>query len=167
MNEFFKKTLSNMKNGLCVIEEIIIVSSITIIFILITSEVIARFVFKSGIMWELELTGFLFVLMGMVGGATAVRKNMHVRLNYLIEKAPKPLAIIIKIINSLVILCVLFVLLVGGIQFANDALTQTSIMLDIPMFIIYSFIPLGSFLMIIWFIYGLFYSAKVNKNYKD
>ena len=164
---FLKKILNNLKNGLCLFEKIVTVSSIIIIFILVSIQVIARYVFKVGIMWGPELTGFLVVLMGMVGAATAVRKNMHIELKFLIKKAPKPLAIIMKIIGSLVVFCVLIMLLVGGIQFTNAAKTHLSIMLEIPMFIIYSFIPLGSFLMIIWFIYGLCYPRKVNKKLKD
>lgn len=152
MINFLKNVSNILRKHLHLIEELVMVLSLIIIFVLITIQVILRYAFDSGIMWALEFVGFLFVLMGMIGMAIAIKEKMHINLNILVEKAPRALAKIMKITSDLVVLSFLFILFISGMIFANGVKAQTAVMLNIPMRIVYFIIPLGAVLMIIRFI---------------
>jgi len=152
MINFLKNVSNILRKYLHLIEELVMVLSLIIIFVFVTIQVILRYAFDSGIMWALELVGFLFVLMGMIGMAIAIKEKMHINLNILVEKAPRALAKIMKITSDLVVLSFLFILFISGMIFANGVKAQTAVMLNIPMRIVYFIIPLGAVLMIIRFI---------------
>jgi C4-dicarboxylate transporter DctQ subunit len=99
--------------------------------------------------WAQELTIFMFVWMAKFGAAYGVRTGIHVGVDVLINKLNTPWR------NKFVIFGLLagaaFTATVGtlGAQFVWELshTTSTSEVLEIPMWMVYSAVPLGSYLM--------------------
>jgi C4-dicarboxylate transporter DctQ subunit len=99
--------------------------------------------------WAQELTIYLFVWMAKFGAAYGVRTGIHVGVDVLVNRLPTPLQR----------RCILFGLLSGalftgviaalGADFVleRSATSSTSEVMEVPIWIVYLAIPLGSALM--------------------
>ncbi|WP_221038054.1 TRAP transporter small permease [Gelria sp. Kuro-4] len=132
-------------------EEWLIVIPLVIIIVLTLIQVFARYVLLSGILWSDEAVGYLFVLMAMIGAAVALRERMHTDLQLLVNKAPRWLAWIMRLLAGFTVGGFLIMLLISGLDFAYENRGQVSPMLGLPMFIAYGLLPLGAILMLVEF----------------
>ena len=99
--------------------------------------------------WAQELCIFLFVWMAKFGAAYGVRAGVHVGVDVLINRlAPRPRRVVITIglLGGVVFTGVVGTL--GAILVWEIAQTdQTSEDMEVPMWIVYLCVPLGSYLM--------------------
>ena len=116
-------------------------------------NVVLRYVFQSPIFWAEELVRYLMVWVIFVGGSQATKKGGHVAVDavtrLLSRKANDRLALAVNIF-ALGFLGVLF--WYSGEQVLRvRAAAQTSPALEIPMWLVYLAIPIGSLLMFVRF----------------
>jgi C4-dicarboxylate transporter DctQ subunit len=99
--------------------------------------------------WAQELCIFLFVWMAKFGAAYGVRAGVHVGVDVLINQlAPRPRKVVVMIglLGGVVFTAVVGTL--GAILVWELAQTdQTSEDMEVPMWIVYLCVPLGSYLM--------------------
>jgi C4-dicarboxylate transporter, DctQ subunit len=99
--------------------------------------------------WAQELTIFMFVWMAKFGAAYGVRTGIHVGVDVLINRMSKPWHKNFVVFGLLA--GALFTGIVGtlGATFVYELshTTSTSEVLEIPMWMVYSAVPLGSYLM--------------------
>lgn len=91
------------------IEETIIAVLIGLMTVLTFANVIARFVFKSNILWALELTVFMFGWLVLLGASYAVKKNAHLGVDAIVNMVSPPVRRAMALIS--VGCCLLFSLL--------------------------------------------------------
>lgn len=99
--------------------------------------------------WAQELCIFLFIWMAKFGAAYGVRTGIHVGVDLVVERAGPTLRRTLILVALLA--GALFTAIVGtlGARFVWHMLQsgQTSPSLEVPMWIVYLCLPLGSFLM--------------------
>lgn len=78
LERFFYKVLDN-----------ILVACMTIMFILLSANILLRFVFNDSIDVAEELPRFLFVWITFIGAIIALKENTHINVNILIVRLPK------------------------------------------------------------------------------
>lgn len=81
MHPFFNFKMSRIDN----IEETLIAFLLGAMTIATFSNVIARYVFNSNILWALELTVFLFAWLVLLGASYLIKKNAHLGVDILIN----------------------------------------------------------------------------------
>ena len=126
--------------------------------LLLFVNVILRYVFSSAIFWTEETLRYLIVWITFIGAATCIIKGSHISLDILIIFLPKKYH---KIIHSAVnAICLIFSILFFWYSLkltltAREFGQISATIGNFPMYIVYSCMPLGSFLMICRFGYNL------------
>ena len=72
------------------LEDIIIGKLLVLVTLLVFAEVVARFVFNTGIHWAQEATLLLSAWMVLLGCAWAVREKSHICVDALLDHLPAP-----------------------------------------------------------------------------
>ncbi|WP_369413831.1 TRAP transporter small permease [Abyssalbus ytuae] len=113
--------------------------------------VFTRYVAGNQSSWTDELARFLLIWVGVLGAAYASGKNIHIAIdilpNYLNKKNQKKLQ---YFIDSIIILFVLSVFVIGGLRYVYISLSlgQTSPALRLPMGVVYLIFPLSGILIV-------------------
>lgn len=130
-------------------EEIFLVVIIAFSVVLLFMQVIMRYVFKNSLSWSEELARYLFLWMIWVGASLAAKNSKHLRAEFLEKLLPKKVMRYIFLISM--VLWFAFSLWLAQSSFfltRNIYLSgQKSSAMQIPMYIPYASVPVGSFLM--------------------
>jgi len=91
------------------IEETLIAALLGLMTLVTFSNVVARYLFNSNILWALELTVFMFGWLVLLGASYAVKKNAHLGVDVIINLVSAPARRVLALIS--VGVCLLFSLL--------------------------------------------------------
>ena len=109
------KKLSKLVNGIL---NVLIVLTLAMMCILVFGNVVLRYVFNSGITWSEEMSRFLFVWMVFLGAIAALKENMHLGVDIVINALPHKAKKVVFIVSNLLVLYVLWLLLNGSWKMA-------------------------------------------------
>lgn len=90
-----------------------IVTSITIL------QVLLRYIFKTSFIWSEEFTRFLFIWVVWLGAVLGIPKGKHMVIEYLRDRFPKTIALVIKLIMEILAIFFLFVVVFKGWSLAK------------------------------------------------
>ncbi|MCM4158186.1 TRAP transporter small permease [Gramella sp. AN32] len=116
-------------------------------------QVFSRYVMQSPSSITEELARYLLIWIGILGAAYAAGQQDHLAINLLEEKLNKQNRKRLKIgIDLLIIFFCVTVLVIGGgnLVYVNYDLGQTSAALEIPLYIVYTVVPLSGLLVIVY-----------------
>lgn len=122
--------------------------------LVITAQIVWRYVFNDSLTWTEELARYLFVWITFVGAALAIRDGTHIRMALVIDRLPAQLRRWLDVAQ--LVLVALFLCLVAGLGFQwvwlnTDAVTPA---LGLPLaFVSYAALPLAS-------LWGIFYTCR-------
>ena len=119
--------------------------------ILVTWQVVSRYVLNNPSTVTEELVLFSFVWMGLLGGAYLFGKNEHMAMTFLFDKLSEKNQIKVRIFFELVIMAfAVFILVFGGWNMSKLSMGQLSSSLQIPMGYIYLALPLSGITTMIY-----------------
>ena len=124
----------------------IVVFLVLAILVTILAQVISRYVFNAPFMWTEELARSIGIWLVFLCSGIVVRENRHLGFEIL-PGAWKP---ILRLIANLSIIFFSLCLLWQSATFIKVGLGIRSTALQIPLWLLYSAIPVGSLLMIIF-----------------
>jgi len=141
------------------LEEILISALMAVATVIIFASVVLRFLstvphvqdvaIRLNMTWAQELCIFLFVWMAKFGAAYGVREGVHVGVDVLVNRLGprwKKTVVLIGLLGGVIFTGVVGTL--GGIFVWEMAHTdQTSEDMELPMWMVYLCVPLGSYLM--------------------
>ena len=117
------------------------------------ANVIARYVFSASFSFSEEITTYLFVLLSLLGTAIAAKRKAHLALTILTDAVKPKTRKVMSIISY--ILAVLFsgaIFYYGILMVKNQRmLGQVTAGMQWPEWIFGSFVPIGSFFVVIRF----------------
>ena len=122
---------------------------LAVIFLLVVMNVFCRYALNYSFGWADELSRFLFIWMGFLGTATAFADNQHVSLDMVVERLPRPVARVVRVIAMAGCLVIFAVFLQQGWLLVAKTV-NTSPALDIPMWLVYLCVPIGSLLGVVY-----------------
>ena len=129
----------------------VIAALFSTMIVVVTAQVLWRYVFDNSLDWTEEFSRHVFVWMTFVGAALAVKEGTHIRVSILVDMLP------VKMKNYLasvyLVLIVIFLGLVAffGFQQVNLTAGQRTSGLDLPLnYVLYASLPVAS-LFGIWF----------------
>jgi TRAP-type transport system small permease protein len=82
--------------------------------LLVFGNVLLRYLFNSGITWSEEMSRFLFVWMVFLGAIAALKDNMHLGVDLIVNALPEKAKKVAFVISNLLVLYVLWLLLEGS-----------------------------------------------------
>jgi len=108
-------------------------------------NVVARYAFDASLTWASELTTYLFIWSTFFGAAYCFKMDAHIAINILIEKVSPKVAKFLILLSLFITFIYISAIAYYGYEyllFVNE-LEETSVDLEIPMWIIYLVIPVS------------------------
>lgn len=141
-----KKSLDKILGGF-------LVSLLVVMVLAVLWQVFSRYVMQSPSSVTEELARYLLIWIGILGAAYAAGQQEHLAINLLEEKLniknKKRLRIVIDLL--IIFFCVTVLLIGGGnLVYVNYDLGQSSAALEIPLYIVYTVVPLSGILVIVY-----------------
>ena len=143
--------METLRKRLDKVLEFICCTLLALMTILVTWQVVSRYVLNNPSTVTEELVLFSFVWMGLLGGAYLFGKNEHMAMTFLFDKLSEKNQIKVRIFFELVIMAfAVFILVFGGWNMSKLSMGQLSSSLQIPMGYIYLELPLSGITTMIY-----------------
>lgn len=148
--------METLKNGLNKIIEIFCIVLMTFMTILVTWQVITRYVFNNPSAVTEQLCQYLFIWLVLFGSAYIFGKREHMQITFIKEKLPNKLGKICDLLQEIIIfIFTLGVLVIGGYLSVVKQMVQFDAALQIPIGIVYAAIPLSGVFILFYSIYNI------------
>ena len=143
--------METLRKRLDKVLEFICCTLLALMTILVTWQVVSRYVLNNPSTVTEELVLFSFVWMGLLGGAYLFGKNEHMAMTFLFDKLSEKNQIKVRIFFELVIMAfAVFILVFGGWNMSKLSMGQLSSSLQKPMGYIYLALPLSGITTMIY-----------------
>jgi TRAP-type C4-dicarboxylate transport system permease small subunit len=112
-------------------------------------NVVARYFFGSPFSWAEELMLYLMILGVFTGGIAATWRNLHIRIDTIIEQTPPAIQRIAKVLVAVISIGIIAIVTVASFRIVAilQSFDQRSDALQIPIWIPQSFVTIGLALM--------------------
>lgn len=149
------------------IEETIGILLLAFLLIILSYQVILRFVFNNSNSWSEELARYLFVWFVYMTASFAIFKWAHIRIEALIKIWPGKIRKLIAFIGAIIFLIYSAVICYFGAQYTIDLYqtAQVSMGMRIPMWTMYAGIPVSHGFWLIRLVQRLYRSIRYPKEY--
>jgi TRAP-type transport system small permease protein len=114
---------------------------------LVFSNVVGRYFLHAPIRWSDEVAQFLFLWLSYLGALAALMGGRHYSFPNVINMLPANLRLAAKTVSDLIVLAMLAILVWGGVVLVDLLHYQRSPAIDLPVYYVYTALPLVSFLM--------------------
>jgi C4-dicarboxylate transporter DctQ subunit len=147
------KTLQRAIKVLEKAEDYIVILSVAVALVLCCIQVTARYVFNYPLSWPEELGRYLIILIVYVGVSIALRKKSHIAVDLIPTFFPSSRKFLDYVSTISGILFSLLII-IYGMKFVRSLMIsgQIALTLGIPIFIVYSVLPLGGVLLLLHYI---------------
>jgi TRAP-type C4-dicarboxylate transport system permease small subunit len=142
------KLLRKISDVLDSITKYIIAFLLIVMTVVFTAQVVARFIFNSGLYWSEELVRYSCIALIYFASASLFKANDQVAITVLEELLPMKARKYQYIFLTLVNLAYMALVLVIGIQILDVATFQTSPNMQVRMSIVYLLFPISMAIML-------------------
>ncbi|HZG81964.1 MAG TPA: TRAP transporter small permease [Brevibacillus sp.] len=153
-----------LKKGLDKILAAFCIALFGFLVLLVTWQVVTRFVFNDPSVISEELAKYCFVWLVLFGSAYVFGENGHMAIEFVKDKFPagmkKGSEVLIQVV---VIIFAALVLLIGGFKATSLAWTQLSAALQFPVGYLYAAMPISGCFTIFYCIHNVFQVLTQNK----
>ncbi|MFC0058395.1 TRAP transporter small permease [Vibrio inusitatus] len=120
------------------------------IVILITMQVIMRYVFQNALSWSEELTLWTFIWFIWIGIAYAFKERKHVKVTFFQDLLPSKIKKVIEIVIDIAVVVFLLTMTYQSYKLITlpYVLSQKSVVLNLPIAVMYASAPVGSLLSV-------------------
>ena len=151
-----EKEMETLRNGLDKIIEIFCIVLMAFMTILVTWQVITRYVFNNPSAVTEQLCQYLFIWLVLFGAAYIFGKREHMQITFVKEKLPAKLGMICDILQEIIIFIFTFGVMVIGVYLSVvKQMVQFDAALQIPIGIVYAAIPLSGVFILFYSIYNI------------
>lgn len=145
-----------IRKGVDKFTEYLACSIIGLMTVLVTWQVITRFIFKSPSTITEALAKYLFLWLVMITAAYVIGKREHMKLEFFVGQLGFKGQLVCNVVSEIAIcIFVCIVLTYGGGYIALNAMSQTDSALPIPVGVIYLALPVGGILSIMYSIFNI------------
>ncbi len=144
----------------------LLVLLMTLMVLNVLWQVFTRFIMNDPSSFTDELARYLLIWLGLLGAAYVTGQNMHLAIDYLLNKTKPKIKIMLEyVINISIFLFALFVMVIGGFNLVALTLylEQISAALQIQLGYVYIVLPLSGLLIMFYSTVNLIQQFKENK----
>lgn len=138
-----------IRNGLSLVEATVAAFMLVVMVACTVLQVIARFVFSTGLSWTDEVAMFSFIWAALMGAALVINTGGAHRIDAFVRLLPLPPRRAVLALVYATILAALALLAVYGVKLLFVVHFQKSSILRVPMSFIYAALPLSASLMLV------------------
>ena len=126
------------------------------------ANVVGRYLIGISLLGSDEVQIFIMVGMTFLGAAVVTRRNLHLRMDVLVRFLPKPVQLLLRIIEQVLLLTLAGFVLTQSFFYARQMLRigRTSDMAGVPMWIPHATVALGFALILVVVAWGLVRMAR-------
>jgi TRAP-type transport system small permease protein len=126
------------------------------------ANVVGRYLLGISLIGSDEVQIFIMVGMTFLGAAVVTRRNLHLRMDVLVQFFPTPVQLLLRVLEQLLLITLAGFVLTQSYFYARQMLRigRTSDMAGIPMWIPHATVALGFGLMLIVAVWGLIRMAQ-------
>ncbi|MDR2772614.1 MAG: TRAP transporter small permease [Elusimicrobiota bacterium] len=129
------------------------IAIVAVMAVLVTYQVVTRYVFNNPSAISEALARYLFVWLTMYGGAYVFGKRDHMNLSFVRDRfSPKIKLILMMVSEFLIAIFAFSVMIIGGKSYTLQQMIQLDPSMQIPMGYIYSSLPIAGVLILFYFI---------------
>ncbi|MEL0607570.1 TRAP transporter small permease subunit [Vibrio echinoideorum] len=130
------------------------------VVLLITVQVIMRYVFQNALSWSEELTLWTFIWFIWIGISYAFKERKHVKVTFFQDLLPIKAKAALEVVIDISVIVFLLIMTYQSYKLISlpYVLSQKSVVLNLPIAILYASAPVGSLLSVFRIIQ--FYVAK-------
>ncbi|MDG3084839.1 TRAP transporter small permease [Vibrio hannami] len=128
------------------------IAIMVLLTVLVTYQVVTRYVFDSPSAVSEVLSRYLFVWLVLIGGAYVFGLREHMAITYVRDKFSPKVGVVVDIAVEWAIAYFAYIVMwQGGYKASVRQMWQLDSALEIPMGVIYSALPIAAVLMLIYF----------------
>lgn len=141
MNRFFE----SLDNYLVKIEKVFLVVAVSVMTLVIFFDFLLREFFDSGFVWAKELASFLMIWVGFIGASYATKENKHLVVGIPEKLFSKKLLPYVSLFVNFIVFSVTIFIAYLGYQYVAETkeFGETSLVLNIPLWIVQIIIPIS------------------------
>ena len=127
------------------LEAHVLVFSLAFTTILVFIQVVLRYVFNNSLSWSEELARYIFIWQIWLGTSVSMKENEHICLDMLNNKLKGKAKVVLALIANVIMLAFCAFLVKYGWDLVMSMMSRgnRSVALRIPMWIVYSSLPLS------------------------
>lgn len=142
--------------------ETIVVALMTIIVMVVFSQIIARYFLNKPLSWSEELSRLCFTWLVFLGVPLVTYSNTHIRVDYFVYHLPSKLKNTVCLFVDILLALFFVTIFLYGLSFIHSQLGMRSVSLNIPMVCFSWAVTIGMFFETIYILYDIF-----TGNYKN
>jgi TRAP-type transport system small permease protein len=136
--------------------ELFCISTLALMTVLITWQVITRYIFNKPSVVTEQSSQYLFVWLVLYGAAYVFGKKDHMHIGFVKDKMPLVVQKILDVLIEVIVgLFALSVMVYGGYLAFTAQMVQRDAALQIPMGVIYSAIPMSGLFILLYSILNM------------
>jgi TRAP-type C4-dicarboxylate transport system permease small subunit len=126
------------------------------------ANVVGRYLLGISLIGSDEVQIFIMVGMTFLGAAVVTRRNLHLRMDVLVQFFPTPIQLLLRVLEQVLLITLAGFVLTQSYFYARQMLRigRTSDMAGIPMWIPHATVALGFGLMLVVAVWGLVRMAQ-------
>jgi TRAP-type transport system small permease protein len=156
INKFVMKTI-----------EIIVGILISLMVIIVFSNVVGRYFLHASVSWSEEVSRFMMIWLVFLGSVLAYIKNEHLGLDLVVESVPKKVGKIILVVANVLVIAALLLIIKGGYSLVRENMTWLSPGASISYGFVYSIVPVCGIILLIQTIFKLLMNIKAVASKED
>lgn len=120
---------------------------VTVMVLVVFSNVIGRYFLNSSLAWAEEISRFLLIWSVFLGAVLAYSKDEHLALDIVVQNFSPPMQRMIALFGDILVLFCLILIFNGGLTLTTEGLDWTAPASDIPYGYVYMIVPICSVIM--------------------
>lgn len=148
------RILEMIDNYFSKFERVFLIIAVSVMTLVVFFDFFLREFFDGGFIWAKELAAYLMIWVGFIGASYATKENKHLVVGIPEKLFPKKILPFVSLFVNVVVFSVtLFLAYLGFIYVAETkAIGETSLVLNIPLWIVQVIIPVSLVIIAIRFI---------------
>lgn len=144
------------------LEEMLAVAILAYMLIILTHQIIMRFLFNSSNNWSEESARYLFVWFVYLTASLGIIKNAHIRIDAVLRLYPTKLTRMLVVIGYLAFIAYCLAIVYYGSLFCVNIYRseQVSLGIGVPMYVVYLSLPVCHALMVLRILQRLYHIIR-------
>ncbi|MBP2669953.1 MAG: TRAP-type C4-dicarboxylate transport system, small permease component [candidate division NC10 bacterium] len=156
-----------MRDGLAMLRRVlegtvrwIVIVLMGVMTILVSVQIVSRYVFNFPLGWTEEMARFAFVWVSFLGASALMQVREHINVTVFVDTFPARLYALCRFLADCCGLICIYFFLIGGIALTSNEWRQLAPATEVPMGWIYLVIPAAAALMGTWVLLQTIESAR-------
>jgi TRAP-type C4-dicarboxylate transport system permease small subunit len=132
------------------------------VMIVVTFQVLNRFLLGIPVAWTEEAARYFFVWLSLLGAVRGVRDNAHLQVDLMVRMLPPGFQKVLNILAGLTVAVLLWAVIESALILLPMTWTRRIATIDMPIFYLYVSIPLSGALMFLFTIRNMIQEMRSN-----